>query len=195
MNLEKEVLFDPGIGELLQSFHQIAESAEYELSGIKSFHTKKARYQYWAPKLFQYFEDTIAFYNGCLMWGFYIRNFNQQPKEIANNIFLGRKEEDANSYNDVEFVIDYFKKFERNEKYYFNRNTTIDPDFEKIANAYLQFLKLNKCFTNTKMTSDIELPDEIIDYTEQKGQEALNCIENAIENKNLAKLLEFNILK
>ena len=86
INFEKGAEFDPGIGNLVYSFYEIAQSSEFELSKIKSFHSKKSKYQFLYPRLYEILQNNIFFYKGCLMWAFYIFHaFKDNPKEILDN--------------------------------------------------------------------------------------------------------------
>ena len=63
-----------------------------------------------------------------------------------------------------------------------------DESYEKLINAYEQFLIINKGFTISEKNSDIKLPDGLkIDSGDYKEK-----IENAISKKDLS-LLKDNI--
>lgn len=196
INCENKVPFDPGIAALTDHFAEIAYYAEDTLSQIKSFHTKKAKYQFLFPQMKQCFEKNIAFYNACLMWAFYISNtFKEAPKEISNNVFYGRQIEKDEFLYDIDLLINYFDTFERNAKYYFNQKSDIDRNLKEIVLVYKKFIEINVNFTNVKTTADLKLPDEIIEYSKELGDSVFELLNKTIDEKNILKALEFKILK
>ncbi len=196
INCERGVLFDPGIGALTDHFVENAYMVEDALANIKSFHAKKAKYQFYYQQLVKSFEKNIAFYNACLMWAFYIaNNFKEQPKEILNNLFYGRKIEKEEFLYDVDLLINYFELFDKNSKYYFNKKFEINENYKKIAQAYRKFLELNDNFTKAKTTNDLKLPEEIIDFSKDVGDKVFELLNETIDEKNILKALEFNIIK
>jgi len=196
INCENGAPFDPGIRDLTDYFAEIAYTAETALSQTKSFHAKKAKYMMYYPQLKKSFEKNTAFCAACLIWAFYIfYTFQDNPKEILGNNFYGQDYNEQEGFDDIDLLIKYFEKFERDSKYYFSKEPGIDLSLCNIAFVYKKFLQLNKNFVNTKTTNDLKLPEEIIDYSPSAGEKALEVLNSAIENKDILKVLEFNILK
>jgi len=195
INCDNGVLFDPGIGNFFTRFSDYAYAIEYELDQIKSFHTKRSRYVAALPGLLELFYNNIAFYNGCLMWAFYISNSFEDEKKLLNNPFWGRNTEEYDFYDEIDFISGYFDKFERNSKYYFNKSSNIELKYKKIVETYKKFLQINNNFVSVKFAKEIKLPENIVAFDRQKREETLSLLNKAIECKDILIFLDFELVK
>ena len=186
------VKFDPGIGELIVDFNSYVNDVYSQLMSFRTIHQKRARFKLYASKLQNYMKNNIAFYLGCLLWAYYIFNENKaEPKEIIGNSFLTLGEKQKGDYDfmsQVNFMENYFDCFERDMLYYAGQKTTIPQDWKNILSLYAEFLELNNGFINTKMTSDIVLPEKL--KTAKITADINALIEKAIEKKDLNVLLD-----
>ena len=196
INCENGAPFDPGIRDLTDYFTEAAFTVENALSQTKAFHAKKAKYMMYYPQLKKSFEKNVAFCAACLIWAFYIfYTFQSEPKKITGNNFVGREISGQDTYDDVDLLIEYFDKFERDSKYYFSKKSEIDMSLKNVTVVYKKFLEINENFVKAETTSDLKLPEEITEYSADKGKKALEVLNAAIESKDILKALEFNILK
>ncbi len=163
--MQNSVKFDPGIGELVFDLNDFVNNVYSQLMSFKTIHQKRARFKMYSAKIEQYMKNNISFYAGCLLWVYFIYNSNiDSPKNIEGNIFLNLSEEQKNDYDymmQVNFLENYFDSFERDMLYYTGKNFTIPLKWKNILSMYSEFLELNKGFTNTKMTSDLKLPEKL----------------------------------
>ncbi len=198
INFQKGAEFDPGFAPYVVSFSHGNIIPFYNmLDGIKNFHQKKFKFQMAQSELIKLFENILSFYSGCLLWAVYIsQKFRNEPKKILNNFSLGKNKDDYDFLYEVNFLIDYFMKYEKDCKYYLNKNAGIPEYWKLLTQTYKEFLIINENFINTKTTSDIKLP-ETVTVIDDDGRldTILNVIEKAISMADLTPLLKFNILK
>ena len=188
------VKFDPGIGEYVIDFNDYVNSVYSQLMHFKNMTQKRARFNLYASKIEEYMLNNISFYLGCLIWANYIVTENEkEPKEIVGNAFLYMTDEQKEDYDyliQVNFLENYFDSFERDFAYYTGKKKVVDTRWKKILEVYSEFLTLNNGFVSTKMTSDIKLPETIKNI----DKNSVSFIEKAIAEKNLALILESDIL-
>ena len=187
------VKFDPGIGELVIDFNNYINDIYSKLLNLHSIHQKKAHFKIYVNKIYNAIENNIAFYKGCLLWAYYIKcSNNLNPKEIDGNFFLNLTQEQKDEYDymlQVNFLENYFDSFERDTAYYLGKKMVIPDSWRKILSLYSDFLSKNNGFVNTKLTSDIILPDEISEL--KYDLSAVNMlIEKAINLKDLSLFLK-----
>jgi hypothetical protein len=128
------------------------------------------------------------------LWGYEISTKNSEnPKEISNNPFLNYTKEQLEDYDyllQVNFLENYFDSFERDTMYYTGKKLEIPETWKKILSLYSEFLEKNNGFVNTKLTSDVIIPDELksktIDFDITKA------INKAIKNQDLTLLLDYS---
>ncbi|MBQ3642062.1 hypothetical protein II906_09095 [bacterium] len=189
--MAETVKFDPGIGEFVIDFTDYIDRLYTKMSSLVSSNQKKIQFKLAVDKIQNIMKNNIAFYCGCLMWAYYIKNM-QETKDITGNTFLNmpenlRKEYDYSSQ--VNFLFAYFEVFERDTKYYLNKKIAIPEKWKNILNVYNEFLKLNNGFFDTKTNKDIILPEAINNYN--FGINIEDVINNSIKNKNIEILLEY----
>ena len=190
------VKFDPGMGELVVDFNEFVNSVYSQLMSFRTIHQKRARFKLYVSKIEKAMENNIAFYFGCLLWAYYlVKENDKNPKEIVGNVFLNMTQEQKDDYDylvQVNFMENYFESFERDVNYYTGQKKLIPNFWKEILNLYSEFLTLNSGFVDTKMTSDIKLPEKLLKLDIK--EDINNVIINAIENKSLNNLLTFDIL-
>lgn len=190
------VKFDPGMGELVVDFNEFVNSVYSQLMSFRTIHQKRARFKLYVSKIEKAMENNIAFYFGCLLWAYYlVKENDKNPKEIVGNVFLNVTQEQKDDYDylvQVNFMENYFESFERDVNYYTGQKKLIPNFWKEILNLYSEFLTLNSGFVDTKMTSDIKLPEKLLKLDIK--EDINNVIINAIENKSLNDLLTFDIL-
>ncbi len=186
------VKFDPGIGELVVDFNDYINEVYSQLMSFRTIHQKRARFKLCAAKIKNYMKNNIAFYYGCLLWAYYIYNQNiDSPKDITGNTFLNLTEEQKQEYDfmiQVNFMENYFDSYERDMLYYTGQKITIEESWKNILSLYSEFLELNNGFVNTKMTSDIVLPEKL--KMLKISDDVLSLIEKSIKEKDLNLLLD-----
>ena len=190
------VKVDPGMGELVVDFNEFVNSVYSQLMSFRTIHQKRARFKLYVSKIEKAMENNIAFYFGCLLWAYYlVKENDKNPKEIVGNVFLNMTQEQKDDYDylvQVNFMENYFESFERDVNYYTGQKKLIPNFWKEILNLYSEFLTLNSGFVDTKMTSDIKLPEKLLKLDIK--EDINNVIINAIENKSLNDLLTFDIL-
>lgn len=193
--MSENVKFDPGIGDLAVDFNNYINGVYSGLMNLRTIHQKRAKFKLYTAKIENYMKNNIAFYLGCLLWAYYIKNENKTgPKNIEGNVFLYLTEEQKNDYDfmiQVNFLENYFDSFERDCLYYTGKKYLIPDEWKQILALYSEFLEKNNGFINTKTTDDIVLPDKLKDKNIDTDINKL--INEAIEKKDLTLLL--NIAK
>lgn len=193
---ENKVLFDPGFAPLVEHFSGNISVCDQIMSSLNSLHQKKFKFKILYPQIMNLIENNVSFYYGCLLWAFCIVNQNKNaPAEILNNSFLDMSEADLENYDynqEIDFLIEYFKTFERDSKYYLGKSLTLPPMWIEIINIYKEFLVLNKGFVNVRTTEDIVLPEKFTGIAFKSS--LCNEIQKAIDDKNIQNLLNINII-
>ncbi len=192
ISFDKGVAFDPGFAPYVTCFSENANAIDEVMASLKTPHQKKFRFQVFSPQIYKLFENIISFYQGCLLWASYISiKFKDNPKEVLNNFSLGKKLDDYDFLFEVDFLINYFDKYEKDSKYFLSKSAHLPPDWLKLAKVYKEFLILNENFINTKTTADIKLPAAVkYDFD---LDEVLAAIDKSIADGNLSSLLEIEI--
>ena len=194
INFENGAPFDPGFAPLVYGFTYNAIVADNELNNLVSLHQKKFRYKIQYPQILKLMKNTIAFYQGCLMWAYVIsKKFQDSPIAITGNFSLGKNPEEYDFLAEVNYLIDYLEKIEKDAKYYLSQNANIPEYWKKIVNTYREFLQLNKNFTSTERTNEIKLPAQI-ENANFNVDEFIFQIDTAITENHIEKLLETEIL-
>ncbi len=189
--MSDKVKFDPGIGNLVIDFNNFINDVYSQLMSFRTIHQKRARFKLYSNKIITNMKNNIAFYLGCLLWAYHIKNVNtDSPKEIEGNIFLNLTEEEKNNYDymiQVNFMENYFDSYERDFLYYTGQETKIPEEWKIVLALYIEFLEKNKGFINTKTTDDIILPDLL--NNKNISQDINTIIQETIEKKDLNLLL------
>lgn len=189
------IAFDPGIGQLVEDFNGYINDIYSQLMNFRSISQKRVKFRLVNDKIYSQLENTIAFYQGCLLWAYYIKkDTGEQVKDITGNVFLSLTSEQIKDYDylmQVNFIESYFESYERDTLYYLGRKVEIPGIWKKILNLYKDFIELNKGFVNTRTTKDLLLPDELSPSSSLEN--IFETINKSIKNKNLKILFDINI--
>ncbi|MDR1327663.1 MAG: hypothetical protein LBJ74_04575 [Heliobacteriaceae bacterium] len=157
MNFSGGAQFDPGFIRHLTAFVPTIEYMYSTIERFKNFGQKKLQFKMFYPKIQALLSNYIGFYLGCMLWAAYIKGLDNKP--VLNNLCFGGEYSEAESLEEVNFVIEYIDKFAKDVKYYLGQNFSIDSSSKNILAAYAEFLKLNRGFTQVQTTNDLLLPD------------------------------------
>ena len=118
MDFSKGVLFDPGYSKYTLAFSQNIDAAYNVLFSMKALHQRKFKFQMVYPQLLKLLEHTVSFYLGCLLWAAYIKqSFENEPKEILDNDYLGKTVNEEQLLFEVNYAISYIEKLKKDCKY------------------------------------------------------------------------------
>lgn len=158
----EKVPFDPGIAQFAPCFSQDVEYYMAQVLAPKAIQQRKFKFQIVQPKIYDSFNKIVAFYTGCLLWAFYIKNSdNETEKEITGNGFYGRdviNSDDFDFLYEIDFLINYFDKYPKDYKFFLGKDVKLDDKWLDIAKNYRGFLELNKNFVEVKTTKDLKIP-------------------------------------
>ncbi len=191
-----KVKFDPGMGELVVNFNDYINDIYSHILNLYSPHQKRMQFKLYLNKIKDYMKNNMGFYLGCLLWAYVLVKENiNNPKEIEGNEFLNLNKEELKKYDytlQINFLDNYFDSFERDSAYYAGKKIVISQKWRDIVALYTEFLEMNKGFTETKMTSDIKLPEKIknINLNIEGIKDILNT---AITKKDLSIILDTEI--
>jgi hypothetical protein len=150
------ILFDPGYA---QHTTILSISAEYIYAGLeqfKNFGQKKFQFKMAYPKLKHMADNNVGFCLGSLLWAVYIKSLGDVT--IEGNPCLGGEYDEAETVEEADYSIAFFDRLKKHAKYYINENYDINPLDIEILKLYKEFLILNKGFTSTNTTAQLELP-------------------------------------
>lgn len=186
MKFENSIPFDLGFGKHLLNFVPDFEYAYNELNNIRNFNMKKFQFQRFFPHFQKEINMYIDFYIGCLLWAFYIKQFKN--KEISGNPMLGQEISDEQGTATTDYIINYLPKFEKDAKYYANKNIKFEQKIYDLLNLYKKFLVENKHFVNTKTSDDLVVP---VDIKKPNYDEYLDVIEKVVDSGNFDLLRNY----
>lgn len=177
--------FDPGFGPYILAFRGTVEYLYTDINRFKNLSQKKVKFMQYYKKILEVFYNNVGFYTGCLMWAAYIKA--QPEQKILSNSCYGGKYNEAENISDTQYMLKFVELFPKDIKYFLGQSFEFEPEIKKLIEIYEEFLVLNKGFTQTKLTSDVVLPQKIKtkDVSEYK-----TFIDKAIESKNLSMLKE-----
>lgn len=188
MNFENSIPFDLGFGKHLLNFVADFEYAYNELSKIKNFNMKKFQFQRFFPHFQNEIDMHINFYIGCMLWAVYIKQF--ENKEISENPMFGQEISDEQGLYTINYMSDYLPKFEKDVKYYLNKTIKFDKKIYDLLNLYKRFLVENKHFTNTKTSTDLVIPVNIVNPNYDEYLEVIQKVVNTGDFSPLRNYLE-----
>ena len=186
MDFEKSIPFDLGFGQYIQSFSANIEYAYSDLNSYVNLKFKSVVFQRLFPIINGEIELYINFYIGCLLWAFYIKQFDN--KEISENPVLGKNVSDEESLYTLNYLRNYLPKFEKDVKYYLHKTIKFEQKYYDLIDLYAKFLKMNKHFTDTKTSSDLVLPFELKNPDYEK---ILSTIQKVVETGDFSPLREY----
>lgn len=191
MDFSKGVLFDPGYSKYTLAFSQNIDAAYNVLFSMKALHQRKFKFQMVYPQLLKLLEHTVSFYLGCLLWAAYIKqSFENEPKEILDNDYLGKTVNEEQLLFEVNYAISYIEKLKKDCKYYLGKTCNIPEDWTYVLNVYKEFLTANNYLTQAKMTSDILLPKQIKKIESPDFEKVLSIIEEVTKTGELKDLFK-----
>ena len=185
------LLFDPGYSKYTLAFSQNIDAAYNVLFSMKALHQRKFKFQMVYPQLLKLLEHTVSFYLGCLLWAAYIKqSFENEPKEILDNDYLGKTVNEEQLLFEVNYAISYIEKLKKDCKYYLGKTCNIPEDWTYVLNVYKEFLTANNYLTQAKMTSDILLPKQIKKIESPDLEKVLSIIEEVTKTGELKDLFK-----
>ncbi len=175
--------FDPGFAQHITVFEPGIKYIYSAFENFKNFGQKKLQFKLYYPKLQSMLTNHIAFYLGCMLWAAYIQT--QKGKPVLNNLCYGAEYDETETLEEVDFMLEFVDKFPKDVKYYLGQNFSLDSASINIIEAYREFLKLNKGFTQAQTTDDIKLPANL---HLRDAEAVLNKIESVVETGKLTEL-------
>ena len=94
---------------------------------------------------------------------------------------LGQEISDEQGTATTDYIINYLPKFEKDAKYYANKNIKFEQKIYDLLNLYKKFLVENKHFVNTKTSDDLVVP---VDIKNPNYDEYLDVIEKVVDSGN-----------
>ena len=186
MDFEKSIPFDLGFNKYIHSFSDNMEYTYSELNSCVNLKFKSMQFQKLVKLINGQIDLYINFYIGCMLWAFYIKQF--ENKEISGNHALGRNLSDEESLYELNYLRNYLPKFEKDVKYYLHKTIKFDRKYYDLLDLYEKFLKVNKHFTDTKTSSDLILPFEL---KNQDYEKILTTIQKVVETGDFSPLREY----
>lgn len=187
--MTKGIEFDPGFGPHILAFQGSIEYIYSDINRFKNLSQRKMRFRQFYKKILETFYNNIGFYAGCIMWAAYIKT--QPEQDILNNHCLGGNFEPENNNTEIDFAIKFAELFPKDMKFFLGQNFSFEPHILKILYLYKDFVIVNKGFVNTKLSSEIELP-EGLNLT--KPETFKEKIDEVIKSGDLSKLIEYHNL-
>ena len=199
---DKGVPFDPGYSKYAIYFPESITPFLEELALLKSPHQKKFKLSTAEPQIKSLINNCAAFYLGCILWGAFIHHrFKDEPKDVINNPMenLTKKELKDRDYTDeIEFIFQLIAHLDKDFKYFLKKPFQVDDQIIEIFNVYNEFTKLNKNFSNIKISSDVKLPKAVKHFEKldnKKLDKLYEQIEQIISSGNIEELLKIGFYK
>ena len=185
-----KALFDPGFSKvLLSSFSYNVEILYMDLNRIKNFGQKKTQFILTFQKGKGLFDVFLGFYLGCMLWGACLKNLGDE--KIEGNPFIGGKYERERSLEEINYLRDFVKRFDRDSKYYLGKPFKVDENKLKILDLYEEFIDANNGFIDVDTTDKIKLVGKLNNLTKDEISEINSKIEEVINADKIEELLVF----
>lgn len=185
-----DALFDPGFSKLfMSSFSYNIELLYIDLNRVKNFGQKKTQFILTFQKGKSLFDVYLGFYLGCMLWGACLKSMGSE--KIEGNPFIDREYQREDSLEEINYMKDFVKKFDRDSKYYLGKPFKVDENKLKILDLYEEFIDANGGFVNIDTTDKIKLVGKLGDLTKEQIAEIENKIQEVINANKLEDLLEF----
>ncbi len=185
-----KALFDPGFSKvLLSSFSYNVEILYMDLNRIKNFGQKKTQFILTFQKGKSLFDVFLGFYLGCMLWGACLKNLGDE--KIEGNPFIGGKYERERSLEEINYLRDFVKRFDRDSKYYLGKPFKVDENKLKILDLYEEFIDANNGFIDVDTTDKIKLVGKLNNLTKDEISEINSKIEEVINADKIEELLVF----
>ncbi len=183
-------LFDPGFSKLLlSSFSYNIELLYIDLNRVKNFGQKKTQFILTFQKGKSLFDVYLGFYLGCMLWGACLKSMGSE--KIEGNPFIDREYKREDSLEEINYMKDFVKRFDRDSKYYLGKPFKVDENKLKVLDLYEQFIDGNGGFVNTDTTDKIQLVGKLNELSEQDVKDIYEKIQEVINSNKLEDLLEF----
>lgn len=185
-----KALFDPGFSKLfVSSFSYNIELLYIDLNRVKNFGQKKTQFILTFQKGKTLFDVYLGFYLGCMLWGACLKSMGCE--KIEGNPFIDRDYQREDSLEEINYMRDFVKKFDRDSKYYLGKPFKVEENKLKILDLYEEFIDANGGFVNIDTTDKIKLVGKLDEITKEKITEIENKIQEVINANKLEDLLEF----
>lgn len=185
-----DALFDPGFSKLfMSSFSYNIELLYIDLNRVKNFGQKKTQFILTFQKGKSLFDVYLGFYLGCMLWGACLKSMGSE--KIEGNPFIDREYQREDSLEEINYMRDFVKKFDRDSKYYLGKPFKVEENKLKILDLYEEFIDANGGFVNIDTTDKIKLVGKLGDLTKEQIAEIENKIQEVINANKLEDLLEF----
>lgn len=184
----KSVKFDPGYAQHTTILSISLDLIYKKINSIKNFNQKKIQFKMNYPQILRMVDNNIGFCIGCILWAVYIKASGDF--KIEGNPCLGDTFNKDETVEEIDYSIKFYEQLKKDAKYYLNQDYEINPKYIEILNLYREFLLINSSFVNTKMTSDIQLPDSVKIPSEKDLKTIHNKIEEVIKSGKLLDLAE-----
>mgnify|MGYP004537875419 FL=1 len=185
--MTKTVAFDPGYAKNISSFINNIEYIYAEINKFKNLGQKKFKFKTYYPQILALIEQNIAFYLGCLLWATYVSS--QKGCKLTGNNCLGLEYNEDIELEEVNYIIEFIKHFNKDTKYYLNIPFEIESYKMNILETYKDFARLNKGFVDSKTSDDIKLPNQLKTPDENGIQTIFDTItKDVVPNGDFEKL-------
>jgi len=184
---EKTFLFDPGYAQHTTILSINVEYNNSMLNRYKNFNQRKMQFKMIYPKLVRMVNNNTGFCLGSLLWAAYLKT---QSGTIEENPCLGDTFNKEETVEEADFSINYYTQLQKDAKYYLGLNYEINPLHVKILELYKEFLTVNRGFTSTRKTEDIELPAELNIPSNEDVEKIYAKIQEVIKSGKLLDLVE-----
>lgn len=184
-----KAVFDPGFFTCLTSFPSNIELLYSELNSVKNFAQKKIQFLMTYKRVNDLLNAHTGFYAGCMFWGAYLKTLGSE--KIENNPFLNQEYNKELSLSELNYMLDFIKKFDRDTKYYMGKPFKFDEKKMHILETYIEFLDLNKGFSNVDTTDKIQLTGKLTELSKEEIEKIEQKIQDVIHTGKVEELLEF----
>jgi len=185
-----QALFDPGFSKLLlSSFSYNIELLYLNLLRIKNFGQKKTQFVLTFQKGKSLFDVYLGFYLGCMLWGACLKSMGSEKSD--GNPFIGKKYEREQSLEEIHYLKEFVKKFDKDSKYYMGKPFKVDENKLKILDLYEEFIDANEGFSQVDTTDKIKLVGNLNNASTEDIEQFKLKINKAIEENKLEDLLVF----
>ncbi len=186
----EKALFDPGFSKLLlSSFSYNIEILYIDLNRVKNFGQKKTQFILTFQKGKSLFDIYLAFYLGCMLWGACLKSMGNE--KIEGNPFIGKDYQREQSLEEIFYLKNFVKKFDRDAKYYLGKPFKVDENKLKILDLYEEFIDANGGFKETDTTDKIQLAGKLNELSKDDIEQIKSKIQEVINANKLEELLIF----
>ena len=182
------VLFDPGYAQHTTILSISAEYIYAQLNQFKNFGQKKFQFKMGFPKLKHMADNNVGFCLGSLLWAVYIKSLGDVT--IEGNPCLNGEYDEAETVEEADYSINFYDRLKKDAKYYIGEDYKIDPLDVEILKLYKEFLILNKGFTSTNTTAELQLPQGFSVPDEKSCETIHEKIQEVIKSGKLLDLKE-----